>query len=109
MCVFPKHYQYNHNKPIYYPFSFLPGKTIETVARENEPLSMISEPLWDVKKPNFDFGNHLEGIIKRLDQMGIIVDLILFHPYDRWGFSKLTRDEGLTGKIFVKPLILIQI
>lgn len=96
MCVFPKHYQYNHNEPIYYPFSFLPGKTIETVARDNGPLSMISEPLWDVKKPNFDFWDHLEGIIKRLDQMGIIVDLILFHPYDRWGFSKLTRDEGLT-------------
>lgn len=95
MCVFPKHYQYNHNEPVYYPFHFLPGKTLETVEREGDSLSMVNEPLWDVRKPNYDFWEHFESIIKRLNHMGIIADIILFHPYDRWGFSRLTRDESL--------------
>lgn len=95
MCVFPKHYQYNRNEPMYYPFHFLHGKTLETAEREDGPLSMISEPLWDVKKPDFAFWEHLESIIKRLDSMGIIADIILFHSYDRWGFSRLTRGESL--------------
>ena len=28
-------------------------------------------------------------------EMGIEVDLILFHPYDRWGFSKLSQQDSL--------------
>ena len=30
-----------------------------------------------------------------LDELGIEADLILFHPYDRWGFAKLSREESL--------------
>lgn len=95
ICVFPKHYQYNHNEPPHYPFAMLPGKTIKNVARENGPLSMISEPLWDVQKPNYAFWDAFEEKLARLDAMGIVVDLILFHSYDRWGFSTLSREESL--------------
>lgn len=95
LCMFPKHYQYNHNEPEYYPFFTLPGKTLENVSRKNGSLSMVTEPLWDVKRPDPKFWDAFEEILLQLGNMGITVDLILFHPYDRWGFSILNRQESL--------------
>ena len=74
-CVFPKHYDYNHNEPQLYPFE------------KKEDGS------WDVHHPCFAYWDHLEGIIRRLESMGIESDLILFHGYDRWGFAFLTMEE----------------
>lgn len=37
----------------------------------------------------------METYIKRLGTLGIQCDLILFHSYDKWGFSSLTREEAL--------------
>lgn len=77
MCVFPKHYDFNHNEPSYYPFE----------KDENGA--------WDPSHPCFAFWDALDRHIKRLDSMGIQADLILFHPYDRWGFDGmgLERDK----------------
>ena len=50
---------------------------------------------WDVHKPCMAFWDRLESHIRKLDEMGIQCDLILFHPYDNWGFSKLSREEAL--------------
>lgn len=77
MCIFPKHYDYNSNEPPYYPFEKREGK-------------------WDVDRPCFAFWNRMERYIRRLGELGIQCDLILFHPYDSWGFSKLSRKEALT-------------
>lgn len=30
-----------------------------------------------------------------MQEMGIQSDLILFHPYDNWGFSRLSMEENL--------------
>ena len=68
MCVFPKHYQYNNNNPLYYPFEKRPDGS------------------WDTGKPVKEFWNNMESIIRRLDEMEIQCDLILFHSYDNWGF-----------------------
>lgn len=76
MCVFPKHYDYNHNEPPCYAFE------------KDEQGS------WDPSHPCFEYWDHLEKHICRLDQMGIQVDLILFHPYDRWDFSKLSVEKA---------------
>lgn len=76
MCVFPKYYDYNKEEPKYFPFEKTDGK-------------------WDIKKPCEKFWQHLESYIKKLDKLGIQCDLILFHPYDKWGFSNLTREEAL--------------
>ena len=78
MCVFPKDYNYNKNEPLYYAFE----KT--------------EDNRWDVNRPCFAFWDNLEADIARLGDMGIEVDLILFHPYDRWGFSRLTQEENFT-------------
>ena len=77
MCVFPKDYDYNHNEPPFYAFE----KT--------------ADGAWDVNRPCIDFWRRFEGILKRIADMNIQIDLILFHPYDRWGFSKLPQKDNL--------------
>lgn len=36
---------------------------------------------------------HIENMIARLGTMGIQADLILFHPYDRWGYSRMNLEQ----------------
>ena len=71
MCIFPKNYDYNKNEPQYYPFP-------RDAAGNN-----------DLTRFNPDFFAHLEKRIDQLRALGIEADLILFHPYDRWGYSKM--------------------
>lgn len=78
MCLFPKHMPFNNNDPEFYPFQKKEGDG------------------WDVSRPDFDFWAHLELNIQKLCELGIEADLILFHPYDRWGFSKLSHEESLS-------------
>lgn len=72
MCVFPKFYQFNTNEPTSYPFA----GSVETG--------------WDYTRFNPDFFRHLEQRISDLADLGIEADLILFHAYDRWGFSEMS-------------------
>ncbi|MCD8067348.1 MAG: DUF4038 domain-containing protein, partial [Lachnospiraceae bacterium] len=78
LCLFPKHYEYNHNEPKYYAFE------------------KDEEGNWDVSRPCTAFWDDFEAKMCRLDEMGIQVDLILFHPYDRWGFAELSQKDNLT-------------
>ena len=71
MCIFPKSYDYNANEPERYPFE----GSLETG--------------WDFARPNPGFWRHLERRIGELGELGIEADLILFHAYDRWGFSDM--------------------
>ena len=71
MCVFPKHYTYNQNEP-------------ELHAFERGP-----DGAFDFTHFNPAFFQHLEGCIARLGELGIEADLILFHPYDRWGYAAM--------------------
>ena len=45
---------------------------------------------------DFRFWDSFEEKLIRLGKMGIQVDLILFHPYDRWNFSTLSQADNLT-------------
>ena len=98
-CVFPKHYVYNTNNPQYYAFEKKPGREEKRFSAEGLPPFPQKEAerddYWDTTRPSFAFWDHFEGILKRLDEMGIQVDLILFHPYDRWGFSNLSLEDSL--------------
>lgn len=73
MCVFPKHYPFNHNEPIYYPFE-------RNAAGEH-----------DFTRFNPEFFQHFEKRVGQLCDMGIEADIIIFHPYDNWGYA--TMDE----------------
>ena len=77
MCVFPKHYDYNHNEPPFYAFE------------------KKADGSWDVNRPCIAFWHRFERILNRIADLGIQIDLILFHPYDRWGFSKLPQRDNL--------------
>jgi hypothetical protein len=74
MCIFPKSYQYNHNEPALYPFErSVDGKS-------------------DFTRLNPAFFAHIEQRIAELRAMGIEADLILFHPYDRWGYATMPAE-----------------
>ncbi len=75
LCVFPKHYDFNHNEPSSYAFERDTGGT------------------WDPNRPCIPFWQTLDRQIARLGSMGIQVDLILFHPYDRWGFNGMGSEK----------------
>lgn len=71
MCVFPKSYIYgNETEPWEYPFN-----------RENDEN--------DYTQPNYEFFQNFDLRVKQLRDMGIQADVILFHPYDKWGYSKM--------------------
>ena len=74
MCVFPKHYRYNQNEPPYHAF-------------ERQADGSL-----DLERFNPAFFRHLEGRIEDLRDLGIEADLILFHPYDRWGYSRMPAE-----------------
>ena len=78
MCVFPKSMPFNENEPLWFPFE------------------KKADGTWDVSKPVSEFWKNLEDCIKQLSELGIESDLILFHPYDRWGFSTMSREDCLT-------------
>ncbi len=75
MCIFPKSYEYNHNEPDLYPF-----------VRDEAGKS-------DFDRPNPAFFHHLEERINNLKDLNIEADLILFHPYDRWGYATMSSDQ----------------
>ena len=77
LCVFPKHYDYNHNEPPCYAFEKRPDGS------------------WDTGRPNLAFWRRFEAILDRIGALGIQADLILFHPYDRWGFAALPQADNL--------------
>jgi hypothetical protein len=77
MCVFPKHYEYNHNEPPFYPFPHTGAKPGDADWKN------------DLTRFNPEFFAHLEKRIGDLAALGVEADLILFHPYDRWGYQSM--------------------
>lgn len=74
-CVFPKSYVYNQNEPEFFAFKKGPdGK-------------------FDFSQPDPAFWRHFEQRILDLQKLGIEADLILWHPYDRWGFADMSDEE----------------
>lgn len=74
MCVFPKHYTFNKNEPEYFPFE---GSMADG---------------WDFERFNPEFFAHFEWCVDQLKQLNIQADIIIFHPYDKWGFKSMTPE-----------------
>ncbi|GAB2790434.1 DUF5605 domain-containing protein [Rhabdobacter roseus] len=74
MCVFPKSYQYgNKSEPWMYPYK-----------REGTQN--------DFSQPNYEFFQNFEKRVAQLSEMGIQADVILFHPYDSWGYCNMGKE-----------------
>jgi hypothetical protein len=75
MGVFPKDYPYNVNEPLYPCFEKRPdGKE-------------------DFDRPNPILFRHFEKQVAALCDLGIEADIIMFHPYDRWGYADMSAEQ----------------
>jgi Domain of unknown function (DUF5060)/Protein of unknown function (DUF4038)/Domain of unknown function (DUF5605) len=73
MCIFPKWYEYNRNEPPIYPFP-----------RHGE--------VNDYSHFNPAYFQHFDRLILELRRIGVQADLILFHPYDKWGYQSMPAE-----------------
>jgi hypothetical protein len=75
MAVFPKDYPFNTNEPL-------------------QPIFLENDGVIDFDRPNPAAFRHFEQQIGRLAELGIEADVILFHPYDRWGYATMTDAQN---------------
>ena len=93
-CIFPKHYDYNLHEPITYPYEGTPCDS--SVLNENnfaEYNGCAPGNDWDFTRFNPAHFQHIEKCIQALMKLGIEADLIVMHPYDRWGFSMMKAED----------------
>ena len=91
-CVFPKHYQWNTNEPILYPFDSGTGSLpVSSTSGNSRGQDARATTNWDFTHFNPKYFQHLEQRVADLQKLGIEADIILFHPYDEghWGFDRM--------------------
>ncbi len=93
-CVYPKHYDYNLYEPISYPYVGKPC-SIDGINSDNFQTYLPSnlENKWDFKTFNIEHFEILDKAVEDLKNLGIEADIILMHPYDRWGFSEMNMED----------------
>jgi Domain of unknown function (DUF5060)/Protein of unknown function (DUF4038)/Domain of unknown function (DUF5605) len=75
MSVFPKDYIYNENEPLLRAFA------LDTAGNE------------DFDRPNPRMFQHFETQVAALRELGVEADVIIFHPYDRWGYCDMCAER----------------
>jgi len=73
MCLFPKWYEHNQKEPPSYPFPR---------SGETNDYSVF----------NVAYFQHFDRLISELRALNIQADLILFHPYDKWGYQSMPAE-----------------
>lgn len=100
-CIFPKYFRYNRKEPFIYPFERGEGQgtdpaLVERYQREHTLFPGQMEPEWDYGfdyyRPNIAYFQKLDLRIRQLRDIGIEADLILMHPYDRWGMNMMNQE-----------------
>lgn len=94
-CILPKHYDYNYRNPENFPYKGIP---VDNSNINKYTFSQYDEKSygnkWDFTEFNVDYFRIIEKDIVKLMGLGIEADIILFHPYDRWGFSNMPSDSN---------------
>jgi hypothetical protein len=75
MGVFPKHYVFNENEPLHDVYQCRAGGDL------------------DFNRPNVVAFRHFESQVAALAALGVEADVIVFHPYDRWGYCTMTPEQ----------------
>ncbi|MDX2111299.1 MAG: DUF5605 domain-containing protein [Verrucomicrobiota bacterium] len=70
-CIFPKWYDYNRGEP------------------DPHVFEQSKDGSLDFMRPNLSFFRLLDKRLGELASLGIMADIILFHPYDNWNYSKM--------------------
>ena len=93
-CIFPKHYDYNLGEPRSYPYEGTPMDS-GVLTKENfqDYTGKTEGNHFDLERFNPAHFRHIESCILKLQELGIEADLIVMHPYDRWGFSCMTKEQ----------------
>ncbi|GIV70238.1 DUF5060 domain-containing protein [Caldilinea sp.] len=90
-CVFPKHYRYNENEPERYPFPCLSKGDSRWMG--SHAVDVREGWRFDFERFDPAYFQHLDRCVARLCELGVEADIILFHPYDRWGFATMTPEQ----------------
>jgi hypothetical protein len=91
-CIFPKHYIHNFHDPVTFPYEGTPVDN-SGLTEENFSYTVGFEGNhWDFFRFNPAHFRRIEQAILELRTLGIEADLIIMHPYDRWGFSDMGRE-----------------
>lgn len=92
-CIFPKHYDYNLREPIGYPYV---GTAMDSSVLNSENFGQYYGKCegnsFDYTCFNVKYFQHIDRCIEKLMELQIQADLIVMHPYDRWGFSEMTPE-----------------
>ncbi len=93
-CVFPKHYDYNLTDPKRFPYEGTPMDA-SVLTKDNFYWYSAHKEGNHFDFTRFDplFFRQVEKSILELQALGIEADLIVMHPYDRWGFSEMTKEQ----------------
>ena len=75
MGVFPKDYPYNVNEPLHDVY-------------QRDAAGNL-----DFDRPNPESFRHFENQVKALGDLGIQADIIMLHPYDRWGYCAMSEAQ----------------
>lgn len=93
-CIFPKHYDYNLGEPRSYPYEGTPmDSSVLTKENFGDYTGKTEGNHWDLERFCTAHFSHIEDCILKLQKIGVEADLILMHPYDRWGFSCMTKEQ----------------
>lgn len=93
-CILPKHYEYNLGEPRSYPYEGTPiDSSILTADNFMEYSGKKEGNTWDFTRFNTKHFQHIEGCIEALKDRNIEADIIVMHAYDRWGFSKMEKED----------------
>ena len=92
-CVWPKHYLYNLHEPVTYPYEGTPVKLNWVNDGGYPPMGNLPGNDWDFTRFNPEHFRGVEKCIAQLGEIGVEADLIVMHPYDRWGFSCMTKEQ----------------
>ncbi len=94
-CVFPKHYVYNLRDPRSFPYEGTPMDCgLLSEDNFNDFNGAAPGNAWDFTRFNPEHFRHIEACVLELQKLGIEADVIIMHPYDRWGFSCMTREQN---------------
>lgn len=92
-CIFPKHYDYNLGEPISYPYEGTPmDSSVLTKENFSKYNGFPEGNDFDYTRFNVKHFQHIDDCIQKLMDLGIQADLIVMHPYDRWGFSQMSPE-----------------
>ena len=91
MLLLPKWYPFYRYEP---PSGLYPFATVNNSAVSFDNSTGDLQVAWTWRKPNPEYWRVIDECVSGLHALGVQADLILFHPYDHWGFAGCMDDPA---------------